>query len=151
MFWFCWVFATNNSKLKTLVMASKNSKLLLKTRKWNISKVYPFIQRVNVSPCRYRTMKLLYAKNMSLLWLPTLRLTQTESDVSVIFKAEFRRSKPIGRFHRLLTAAALVEGRWSSMAEIRPPKRCPMTQIVLLELHVLLDSSSSWTFFLFAL
>jgi len=80
-----------------------------------------------------------------------LRLTRTESDVSVVFKTELLRSKPITVFYRLLIAA-LVEGRWSSMTKIRPPVRCPTTQTVLLQLHVLLrEGSSSRAFFLFAL
>jgi len=66
-----------------------------------------------------------------------LLLIRTGSDVSVVFEAEFCRSKLI-TVTVLYLIVALVEGRWSSIAKIRPPIRCSMTHTVVLQLHVLI-------------
>ena len=135
MLWFRWVLSASNSRLKTLVWLRRTPSCYWKHGSG--IKGFCFHSTRKISHCLYRAMKIVYTKHMSLLELLTLLLNRTGSDVSVVFEAEFCRSKPITVFYRLLIVA-LVEGRWSSTAKIRPPIRCSITHTVMLQLHVLI-------------
>lgn len=135
MLWFRWVLSAGNSKLKTLLWLRRTPSCYWKHGSGING--FCFHSTRKISHCLNRAMKIVYTKHMSLLQLLTLLLIRTGSDASVVFEAEFCRSKLI-TVTVLYLIVSLVEGRWSSIAKIRPPIRCSMTHTVVLQLHVLI-------------